>query len=199
MSKNKYTVSTGENIYDIALSLHGSVEGIFDLLVSNDWLTMDTRLKKGDEIYYHDEFMINQDIVDWVEDSGLLVKNGDHQEDDDIPVENADMRIIVRQRGSFSSISAKMLSGTMYIDWGDMSGISIGAKDKYVVADHDYQDVGEHIIRISGDFEIDILDFTELNGVYYALTPININSEFNSNLPTNEELNQLFIIKEQEE
>ena len=60
-------------------------------------------------------------------------------------------------------------------------------------------DSGIGIIRISGDFEIDILDFTELNGIYYALTPINVESEFNTNLPTNEELNKLFIIKEQEE
>ena len=199
MSKNKYVVRTGENIYDIALTLYGSIEGIFDLLVSNDGLSMDTRLKKGDELYYHDEFMIRQDVVTWIGDNDLHVKNGDHQEDDDLPETVTDMRIMVRQRGIFSSISVKLISGTMYIDWGDLSGIAIGAKDKYIVADHNYQDVGEHIIRISGDFEIDILDFTELNGIYYALTPINVESEFNTNLPTNEELNKLFIIKEQEE
>lgn len=198
MSKNKYIVKTGENIYDIALTLYGSIEGIFDLLVSNDNLTMDTRLQKGDELYYHDEFMINQDVAAWVNESGLVVKNGDHQEDDGIPYEGTDMRIIVRQRGGFSSIGVKLLSGTMYIDWGDMSGIVVGATDYWVDADHNYQDIGEHIIRISGDFEIDMLDFTELNGVYYALTPIHILSEFNSNLPTNEELNALFIINNEQ-
>ena len=34
----QYKVRSGQNIYDVALTLYGSVEGIFDLLVSNEWL-----------------------------------------------------------------------------------------------------------------------------------------------------------------
>ena len=30
-----YTVRTGQNIFDVALTLYGSIEGVFDLLVSN--------------------------------------------------------------------------------------------------------------------------------------------------------------------
>lgn len=199
MSKNKYVVRTGENIYDIALTLFGSIEGIFDLLVSNENISMNTRLQKGDVLYYHDEFVVNDDVTNWIEENGLHVKNGDHQEDEDTIQKNADMKIIIRQTGAFSAINVKLISGVMYIDWGDGAGVSIGVADNYYMADHDYQDIGEHIIRISGDFQVDILDFSELNGVYYALAPINIFGEFNSNFPTNEELNKLFIIKEQEE
>ena len=199
MSKSKYTVRTGENIYDVALTLYGSIEGIFDLLVSNDNLSMDTRLQKGDVLYYHDEFVINDDVVNWIEEKGLHVKNGDHQDDEDTIQKNADMKIIVRQSEADSAINDKLISGVMRIDWGDGAGVSIAVSDNYYMGGHDYQDIGEHIIRISGDFQVDILDFKDLNGVYYALAPIEIFGEFNSNLPTNEELNKLFIIKEQAE
>ena len=40
----QYKVRNGQNIYDVALTLYGSIEGIFDLLISNEWLNMETQL-----------------------------------------------------------------------------------------------------------------------------------------------------------
>lgn len=74
----QYKVRSGQNIYDVALTLHGSVEGIFDLLASNDWLNMETRLTYGMILNYHEEFAINKSIVIWLKDNGVLVKNGEH-------------------------------------------------------------------------------------------------------------------------
>lgn len=74
----QYKVRSGQNIYDVALTLHGSVEGIFDLLLSNDWLSMDTELKYGMTLNYHEEFVINKDITMWFKEKGVLVKNGEH-------------------------------------------------------------------------------------------------------------------------
>ena len=80
-----YTVRTGENIYDVAVNLYGSIEGIFDLLVSNQEaingspLTIDTELKSGMKLSYHDDFVINQDIRKWLADNGEVVRNGDHR------------------------------------------------------------------------------------------------------------------------
>lgn len=74
----KYKVRSGQNIYDVALTLHGSVEGIFDLLASNDWLTMETELSSGMELNYHDEFVINKNISLWLKDNDIIVKNGEH-------------------------------------------------------------------------------------------------------------------------
>ena len=39
-----YRVVTGQNIYDVALHLYGSVEGIVDLLVNNPALSLETVL-----------------------------------------------------------------------------------------------------------------------------------------------------------
>lgn len=74
----KYTVRSGQNIFDVALTLYGSVEGIFDLLASNEWLTMETALSSGMELNYHDEFVINKNISLWLKDNGIVVKNGEH-------------------------------------------------------------------------------------------------------------------------
>ena len=42
-----YRVVTGQNIYDVALHLYGSVEGIVDLLVNNPALSLETELCSG--------------------------------------------------------------------------------------------------------------------------------------------------------
>ena len=74
----KYRVRSGQNIYDVALTLYGSVEGIFDLLSSNRWLNMETQLKYGMELTYHENFVLHADIPMWFNDHKLLVKNGEH-------------------------------------------------------------------------------------------------------------------------
>lgn len=74
----QYKVRSGQNIYDVALTLYGSVEGVFDLLASNDWLNMETVLSYGMTLNYHEEFVINKDIVLWLQNNNILVKNGEH-------------------------------------------------------------------------------------------------------------------------
>lgn len=74
----QYKVRSGQNIYDVALTLYGSVEGIFDLLASNRWLTMETQLSYGMVLDYHEEFTVNKSNVIWLKDNGVLVKNGEH-------------------------------------------------------------------------------------------------------------------------
>lgn len=74
----QYQVRSGQNIYDVAMTLYGSVEGIFDLLTSNSWLNMETPLTYGMVLNYHEEFVINKNIVIWLKDNNVLVKNGEH-------------------------------------------------------------------------------------------------------------------------
>lgn len=80
---DSYIVTSGQNIYDVALTLYGSVEGIFDLLISNTTsidgrpLTMTTKLEAGTVLFYHKEFELNGDIVNWLRDNNVDVKNGE--------------------------------------------------------------------------------------------------------------------------
>ena len=75
---NQYTVRSGQNIYDVALTLHRTVEGIFDLLISNPELSMETKLQFGDVLNYNEEFLINSDIATWLSKHNVQVKNGEH-------------------------------------------------------------------------------------------------------------------------
>ena len=59
----RYKVIAGQNIYDVALHLYGSIEGIVDLMMCNTDLSLDTTLKVGDELIYSDDFFINADVV----------------------------------------------------------------------------------------------------------------------------------------
>ena len=44
----RYRVIAGQNLYDIALHIYGSIEGIVDLMMCNSDLSLDTTLKVGD-------------------------------------------------------------------------------------------------------------------------------------------------------
>ena len=50
---NKYTVKSGQNLYDIALAIYGSIEGVFDLLMSNPDISYETVFSKGAVLNYH--------------------------------------------------------------------------------------------------------------------------------------------------
>ena len=45
-----YRVITGQNIYDVALHLYGSIDGIVDLLINNPGLSLETELRTGQEL-----------------------------------------------------------------------------------------------------------------------------------------------------
>lgn len=74
----QYNVRSGQNIYDVALAIYGTVEGLFDLLASNDWLSMETVLSYGMTLNYHEDFIVNPQIANWLKENGVLVKNGEH-------------------------------------------------------------------------------------------------------------------------
>ena len=49
-----YTVKPNQNLFDVALHLYGSIEGLFDLLISNPELNMTSDLVYGQELIYHE-------------------------------------------------------------------------------------------------------------------------------------------------
>ena len=71
-----YIVKPNQNLFDVALHLYGSIEGLFDLLITNDWLNMNTDLETGMEIEYHEDFVINSSIVDTFHDENIVPSNG---------------------------------------------------------------------------------------------------------------------------
>ena len=76
-----YIVKSGQNIFDVAIMLHGSIEGVFDLLLSNDELTFNTQLIAGTPLKYHTEFTINDSVAKWFSTNDITVRNGHHKVD----------------------------------------------------------------------------------------------------------------------
>lgn len=73
----RYVVTNGQNLYDIALALYGSIEGIVDLLMGNTDLSLATDLHTGDELVYTDDFAINADVVAYNRQHGIVPANGE--------------------------------------------------------------------------------------------------------------------------
>jgi len=168
----EYTVRHGQNIYDVALQLYGSIEGVFDILVNNGIGLNDT-LKPGDVIRYDENFRINPGMIKYMEDNRIIPANGDSVYD----VSKADLstvRLVIDQIGATSVIGISLVSGTMTIDWGDGSPLDIISDTGMHTIDHPYLEDGRHAIRIYGDFTIDDIDLTEIGGLYYAVSSCHV-------------------------
>lgn len=320
---NKYITKSGQNIYDVALTIYGSIEGIFDLLLSNSNISLNTILSKNTELIYHEDFTINKNIVNWLKDNNVTVKNGNYKiknidikseiiewlnktnsqkftlntdsndtlstikpglwlddsntgskpfseqsvnkiplpSDSFIPSQkwtgqivtdnvinkwatseiksditldlsklNADQRklllnewyskglivlpsnkdeleyyydnvstpkIRIEQIGNTSAINMQIPANNFIaIDWGDFSGVEFYHYQKDTISiTHTYNDSDRHSIFIYGNNKFTNLDFTNINGIYYALTHIYISGQFVTPYKEMTSLNKLFIIQ----
>lgn len=279
----KYIVKSGQNIFDVALAIYGSVEGVFDLLVSNESqsLSFDTILSPGLSLDYNEEYVIYSNISEWLSNNNIKVANGEHiysyidmkefiinyisSHNDKIVEEAMNLypnvwnktngpqkansaqicinfaiyihenyfgfgtsdvekfsnkilgiketefsidqenffkntltkkRMIIKQIGYLSSFNAK-LSGTSIIavDWGDFSQptISIDTSTCHIF-EHCYEDSGEHIVTIYGNFTFETLDLSDINGIYYPTSAIKVLKDFNSKLLDNNTINKLITV-----
>ena len=216
----KYIVKNGENIFDIAITLSGTIEGIWDLLISNDWLSVDTELKDGMVLEYHPKFVVNDGVIKWLRQNGESVKNGHHygfsQDIDGVMSEMAEKyslsnetwaiqamrkpKIVVDQYGLFSSFQVRIgEGGFVVVDWGDEVGLQVYTSNdlpynqSVTYIEHDYEDNDRHTIKIYGMHNIEMINFSELNGIYYFTSPVSVN-EFVGNSASSEQLNELLSI-----
>lgn len=282
----KYIARSGENIFDIAINLSGSIEGVFVLLACNPWLTINTEIGHGDEIYYEESYIVNNDIKRWMEENNVKARNGHHvygyvniervmtesidrynsnvvlsaqekwpgvYEDgkflttsltpdtraflqyirtnyigsgstelemyaencvsfgrfgtDGLQEPSIDeqamwlekitaMKIVINQIGEITAITAKMdIGGIMVIDWGDATyPESHFSTDGEFTTEHNYVGDGIHKIIIYGNFHLEKLDLTEINGTYYPTSAIPV-KDFRTNI-NNETINKLILIQQ---
>jgi len=72
----EYYVRQNQNIFDVAMTVHGSIEGIYDLLISNTDLSIADTLQQKMTLEYHGEECINSDLVTYLEEQNIIVANG---------------------------------------------------------------------------------------------------------------------------
>lgn len=118
----KYTVINGQNLYDIALDLYGSIEGIVDLLMNNTDLSLTDDLQTGDELIYTDDFIINEDIVAYNRQHGIVPANGEqsvYPKSFSLPY-----TFLFYLQNTLTSVSFTASgSGRIEIDWGDNTAV----------------------------------------------------------------------------
>lgn len=175
-----YKVQANQNIWDIAIHLYGSIEGIFDLLISNPQLHMGANLTNGMELEYHDYFILNKDIVSKLKSENLTPNNGERhvyykQTEEPLVVIG---KIPAEEKSSDFSVSGE---GVMIIDWGDNTDL------EYINLTHQksrilhYFDsiVDERKIKIYGQFTILSLNLTSFVGQWLPVRPLVVD-EFTS-------------------
>ena len=126
-------------MYDIALHLSGSIEGIIDLFISNENLSFNKILEVGEELIYTDDFVIDNDIVAYLNNHDLTPSNGERNvyyktvnmpKIIEIVVNNEAKEILFEIKGD----------GTIDIDWDDNSPISTFSLTDKIVQIHHYFD-----------------------------------------------------------
>ncbi len=118
----KYIATQGQNLYDIALHIYGSIEGITDLLANNESLSLSTRLKTGDELIYSDNYVINSDVVAYLQTHSITPATSERNVYPRYPSLPKAMDMYTSSSTISVGFSATG-SGDIEVDWGDNSDL----------------------------------------------------------------------------
>lgn len=180
-----YKVRPNQNIWDVALHLYGSIEGIFDLLINNDKLSIDDDLVTGMELNYHDYYKLNDGIVSVMEERNLVPANGEryvyHKETEQ------PLRFLYETNPADTYTEFTVSGdGSMLIDWGDNSDLqTIELSHSSFTATHYFDSiVDKRLVKVYGDFTIISIDISHVNGALLPVRPVVVDeivSQSNSN------------------
>ena len=168
-----YKVTTNQNLFDVALLLYGSIEGLFDLLISNEWLDMETDLQSGMELEYHDYFVVNDGIKSAMSDKNLIPSNRERHVYLKHPAEDLVFLCDVDAEADSASFVVSG-SGKMLIDWGDNTDLeTVQLTVAQQTVEHYFDNVTEkRRIKVYGDFQIIKLDTSKLGGALMLMRPM---------------------------
>lgn len=171
-----YKVQPNQNIFDISLQLYGTIEGIFDLLISNSWLTMNTDLVTGQELEYHEGYELSQAIVNGLADDGIVPSNGERHVYIKQPTELLLAVCVVDESYPVTSFVIGG-EGEMIVDWGDNSELEV------IQLSHSNQRITHYFdntvdsrrLRIYGNtdtLKLTYWDTTDINGTLFMTRPL---------------------------
>ena len=174
--------------------LHGSVEGIFDLLVNNPELSFDTGVAEGQELTWDEDFVVYDSIVDSLKENNIVPANGERH----VYYKECSrqLRILVKMPSDESKITFVMSGdGDMVVDWGDNTNLeTIPLKSVEQQYDHYFDNSTDYrVVKIYGDFSVKRFDASNVNGSILPVTPITVD-EFVCN-ENNMNLQGLFLFK----
>ena len=175
-----YKVKGNQNLFDIALHLYGSIEGLFDILITNPAISMTTELVPDMELEYHEDFIINKSIVNEFDKNDQIIVNSERQiyyKSTDLP-----QRAVIVTPNDLNLIEFTVSGdGVMVIDWGDNTNLeSVILSTNQTLLSHYFDNVvDERRVKIYGHFNIQRLDLTRLDGQIYLTQPMIVDEFYN--------------------
>lgn len=168
-----YKVKPNQNIWDVAIHLYGSIEGIFDLLISNEKLSVNDDLVAGMELNYHEYFKVNEGIVSCMEERNLIPANGERHI---YPKQTDEPLRFIYETNPIDKYTEFVVAGdgVMVVDWGDNSELeSIILSHTNTVHTHYFDsEVDKRVIKVYGDFSLIYIDLTKLGGAILPVAPL---------------------------
>lgn len=174
-----YITKNGQNIWDVCIKLYGSVEGVFDLLISNQGLSLYDGVKGGMKLNYHPSYIAEQSVVDEISDNGYPCANGErsvYHKTVSYPLMFLCNMQVERAVSGFSASSVKGWQ-TLQIDWGDNSPVeeyTFPAENVVREFEHYFDNKVDDIrqMKVYGNAEFMMLDITSLGGMIRPVKPI---------------------------
>lgn len=191
-----YSVINGQNVYDVALTLYGSIEGIFDLFINNPDLSFETVLQAGDKLYWDEDYIVNSDVVDTLQND-LYITPANGERHVYYKQVNATLRCIITIDASDAIIKLKLSGdGNMIVDWGDNTDLEeFALQSSTQTYEHFFDNsVEKRVVKLYGDFNVKEWNLSSINGLLQPVMPIIVDevvSEYN-----NVSLNGLFLFKD---
>lgn len=171
----KYVVCEGQNLFDVALHIHGSIEGLIDLLICNPSLSLAGELKSSDELSYTDNFVIDADTVAYYKMYGIKPANGErtvYYKSSEYPEL---VEIYLENSRTFACFEVSG-HGTLEIDWGDNSKIetqALGNDLKQVPHTFDNSISEKRKITLYGNVSVKQLNLSGMSAsAVYLLRPL---------------------------
>ncbi len=158
----KYTVTEGQNLYDVALHLTGSIEGIVDLLICNPALSLADTLRSGDELFYTDGFVINADVVARYRREQIVPAGGERNVYPKYPSGKRRLWFTL-EAVQISTSFTLSVNGSVEIDWGDNSpleAVVLNSSRRELSHRFDNTIVTPRQVRLYGDFTLQNLDLS---------------------------------------
>lgn len=158
----EYKITAGQNIYDVAMHLYGSIDGIADLFINNPELSFNDDLRSGDTLQFTDGFTVDEGTVAYNRMRGIVPANGQRHVYPKHPAGQPCMEIrLDNTKTAISFLAAG--TGEMEADWGDNTEIETlvlsGDKREYLHYFDDRTPWGRRV-RLYGDALFRELDLT---------------------------------------
>lgn len=182
-----YTVKKSQNIYDVAVQIYGSIEGLFDLLISNENLAVDSELKEGQELLFHPMFIQNSQILNKLNSDKIILANGTIKETPVINLDNVQFIIEVQANEGVTETMKISGYGPIVIDWGDSVEVGELPKDIEVAFAHPYRHTCILKLFVSSDNPIVSLDVRGISGRIYLQECFNYLASYAENQDNIEE------------